>query len=74
MKKKHPSYYWLIPPVSFDITRKTMFTEGFDKYTEFKNIISERDSLRNTKQNIIQLKDCFFKAWLMKGLIQKNSQ
>ena len=74
MKEKHSSYSWLIPPVSFNIILKTMFTEGFDQYTELKNVISERDNLRDIKQKINQGKDYLLKDWLMKGLILQNSQ
>lgn len=51
-----------------------MFTEGFDQYTELKNVISERDNLRDIKQKISQGKDYLLKDGLMKGLILQNSQ
>lgn len=62
MREKHPSYSWFIPPVSFDIILKTKFTEGFDQYTELKNLISETHNLRDIKQKINQGKDCLLKG------------
>lgn len=64
MKENHPSYSWLIPPASFDIILKTTFTEGFDQYTELKNVISERDNLKDIKEKIKQGKDYLLKDWL----------
>lgn len=68
MREKHPSYSRFIPPVSFDIILKTIFTEGFDQYTELKNLISETDNLRDIKQKNKSGKRLFAQRLVDEGL------